>query len=154
MVQEFSQLRVFPVNHIIRPTYSSSNRRSLVVEIHQDDPHQEETTTNRMDSLVQDLNSALEESTKLNDGMKTKGGWKQQEGGQQHPPNDKRRAWRRRCKSTSNLAAIIPGAGQEKNLSKITGTKDIISVTEVPNPSKVAVQNNSDLTGKLIVNKI
>ena len=148
MVQEFSQLRVLPTNHTLRSSHASSNRRSLVVEIHQDDPNPDETTSTRMDSLVQDLNSALEESTKLNDGLKINRGIRQQD--QPHPSSTKRRTWRRRCKSTSNLAALIPGAGLERRSSKLIGAKEGISPSEVANPSTNTVQNNSDLTSKLI----
>ena len=149
IVQDFSQLRVLPINHTLRSTHSSNNRRSLLVEIHRDDPNPEETTAIRMDSLVQDLNSALEESTKLNDVLKAKDLMKQQGGGQQYSSHTKRRAWRRRCKSTSNLAAIIPGNGLERRPSNISGIKDTISKSEVPNPSTVLAQNNSDLTGNM-----
>ena len=95
------------------------------------------------------MNSALEESTKLNDVLKAKDLMKHQGGGQQHSSHTKRRAWRRRCKSTSNLAAIIPGNGLERRPSNISGIKDTISKSEVPNPSTVLAQNNSDLTGNI-----
>ena len=146
MVQEFSQLRVLPMNHNLRASHSSSHRRSLVVEIHRDDPNPEETTGIRMDSLVQDLNSALEESTKLNDGLKAQSGMKQQDV-EKLQSNTKRRAWRRRCKSTSNLAAIIPANSLEKRPTKLNAGKDPNCTPKASNASTVLAQNNSDLTG-------
>ena len=55
IVQDFSQLRFLPMNHANR-THSSSNRRSLVVELQsQDEQNAEAEATTRMDALVQDL---------------------------------------------------------------------------------------------------
>ena len=82
-----------------------------------------------MDALVQDLNSALEESTRLDDSVKIKEQQKQLEK-QQHYSSGKRRVWRRRCKSTSNLVAITPGANVEKFPLSNNGTRDVIATTE------------------------
>ena len=65
----FGQSKEFP-SALASPHNYSQNRRSV-----------------RMDELVQDLNSALDESTAGS--------------------RPKRKVWRRRCKSTSNLAAIM-----------------------------------------------
>ena len=127
IVNEFSRLRVLTPNPLNR-TQSSGNRRSLIVELRKEEQNGEEETT-RMDALVQDLNSALEESTRLDDSVKIKEQQKQLEK-QQHHPSGKRRVWRRRCKSTSNLVAITPGAKVERLPLSNNGTRDVIATTE------------------------
>ena len=127
IVNEFSRLRVLTPNPLNR-TQSGGNRRSLIVELRKEEQNGEEETT-RMDALVQDLNSALEESTRLDDSVKIKEQQKQLEK-QQHYSSGKRRVWRRRCKSTSNLVAITPGANVEKFPLSNNGTKDVIATTE------------------------
>ena len=142
MVQEFSQLRVLPISNTNR-TNSTSNRRSLVVELHQDEQNGEEATT-RMDALVQDLNSALEESTRLDGAGKIK----DSSNYDKHPPSGKRRVWRRRCKSTSNLAAITQSP---KVIERLPSSKSVIKNVPVTDDSNAmaTVQNNSDETGMM-----
>ena len=148
MVQDFSQLRVLPKNHTNR-THSSSNRRSLVVDFHQDEQHGEAEATTRMDALVHDLNSALEEST-MTEGVKDKSK-ERNSNHEKHPhhhTSGKRRVWRRRCKSTSNLAIITQGAKTIERLPGLnSGIKKVNQKVDESN-SMETVQNNSDDTGK------
>ena len=145
IVQEFSQLRVLPQTSSANRNQSSSNRRSLVVELCQDERKGDEGIT-RMDALVQDLNSALEESTRAD--MRHPNGDISNVEIQQNPQNSKRRAWRRRCKSTSNLASIA-----SKTTSKVSeklsrgATRNIVTTTE-PSTEMGSLQNdNSNETG-------
>ena len=148
IVQEFSQLRVLPQTSANR-NQSSSNRRSLVVELCQDERKGDEGIT-RMDALVQDLNSALEESTRAD--MRHQNGDISNVDVQQHPQNSKRRAWRRRCKSTSNLASIASKSTSKVNEKLSKGaTRNIVSTTEQPSTEMGSIQNdNSNETGKMI----
>ena len=146
IVQEFSQLRVLPQTSSANRNQSSSNRRSLVVELCPDERKGDEGIT-RMDALVQDLNSALEESTRA-DMMRHQNGDISNVEIQQHQQNSKRRAWRRRCKSTSNLASIA-----SKTTSKVSeklskgATRNIVATTE-PSTEMGSLQNdNSNETG-------
>merc|ERR1719362_1904207 len=94
-----------------------------------------------MDALVQDLNSALEESTRAD--MRHPNGDISNVEIQQHPQNSKRRAWRRRCKSTSNLASIA-----SKTTSKVSeklsrgATRNIVTTTE-PSTEMGSLQNDN-----------
>ena len=148
MVQDFSQLRVLPKTHTNR-THSSSNRRSLVVELHQDEQNGEAEATTRMDALVQDLNSALEESTRMDGGEdKFKESNSNHEKHPHHHTSGKRRVWRRRCKSTSNLAVITQGSKTIEKLPSLnSGIKKVNPKADDPNVM-VTAQNNSDETGK------
>ena len=143
IVQDFSQLRVLPTNHANR-THSSSNRRSLVVELQsQDEQNGEAEATTRMDALVQDLNSALEESTRMDGGVKLKEGSIQN--AKHHHTSGKRRVWRRRCKSTSNLAVIPQGS---KTIERLPSLHSDITKVHTKADESNAMHNNSDETGK------
>ena len=144
IVQEFSQLRVLPQTSANR-NQSSSNRRSLVVELCQDERKGDEGIT-RMDALVQDLNSALEESTRAD--MRHQNGDISNVEIQQHPQNSKRRAWRRRCKSTSNLASIASKTTSKVN-EKISTVKGAArNITTETSTEMGSLQNdNSNETG-------
>ena len=141
MVQDFSQLRVLPPHHTNRPN-CSKNRRSLVVDFGKEEQNKEEGTI-RMDALVQDLNSALEESTRaVASGTKTK----EVSNYDKHPPSGKRRVWRRRCKSTSNLAAIAQGTKVDRVPTSKMGSSNITAAAESSN-AMATNQTNSDETG-------
>ena len=145
MVQDFSQLRVLPPHQTNRPN-CSKNRRSLVVDLGKEEQNREEGSI-RMDALVQDLNSALEESTRA-----VAAGTNPKEGSnceKQHPPpSGKRRVWRRRCKSTSNLAAITKGTKVDRLPPSKGGNSNITATADSSNATMATAQNNSDETGK------
>ena len=150
MVQDFSQLRVLPKNHTNR-THSSSNRRSLVVDLHQDEQNGEAEATTRMDALVQDLNSALEESTRMDGGEeKLKESNSNHEKHHHHHTSGKRRVWRRRCKSTSNLALITQGSKSIERLPSLNSGITKVNPRADDSNAMVTVQNNSDETGNKI----
>ena len=143
IVQDFSKLRVLPPQS--NKGASSKNRRSLVVDIGKEE-HSREEGRNRMDALVQDLNSALEESTTSVIGTATK------ESGNTGKQLGKRRVWRRRCKSTSNLAAMAqnPRVGNKlpSTINNNAGIATNISATAESSNAMTTTQNNSDETGR------
>jgi len=65
----------------------------------------------RMDELVQDLSSALDESTNKVGHQESVQAIQARNSGTTAAGGGKRRVWRRRCKSTSNLAAIAAATG-------------------------------------------
>ena len=143
IVQDFSKLRVLPPQS--NKGASSKNRRSLVVDIGKEEQSREDGR-NRIDALVQDLNSALEESTTSVIGTAAK------DSGNTGKQLGKRRVWRRRCKSTSNLAAMAQntrvGNKLPSTINSNAGIPANISATAESSNAMTTTQNNSDETGR------
>ena len=138
IVQDFSKLRVLPPKS--NKEASSKNRRSLVVDIGKEQSR--EDGRNRMDALVQDLNSALEESTTSVIGTTA------QDSGNTGKQLGKRRVWRRRCKSTSNLAAMAQNTRVGNQLPSTINNNAGIPATAASSNTMTTTQNNSDETGR------
>ena len=143
MVQDFSQLRVLPPS--TNKQNNNKNRRSLVVDFDKEEEQSKEEGTIRMDALVQDLNFALEESTRSVAGPNAKERCNY-ERTQSFISGKQRRAWRRRCKSTSNLAAITQETKADSLPSTKKGNNDVKATAYTFN-MMATTKTNSDETG-------
>ena len=159
IVKEFSQLRVLPQTTTNTNTTRGSatdNRRSLITESlgsSRDDPNSTEDSI-RMDALAQDLKYALEESTKVEAGR----GMSEQKAvkgaATDNKCGGKRRVWRRRCKSTSNLA-VVGNAGRTSSTTKPKAMLEVSGstasnasvITAGPSNTMTTTQNYSDESG-------
>jgi len=121
IVHEFSRLRVLS-NRKSDPPSPSRTKKKLV------STGNSSAASKNMDALVHDLNTALELDEANNSSANAASG-----SGAAGGNRDKRRVWRRRCKSTSNLACLNanssnPTGDSKKNQSQ--NSEDSSSSTE------------------------
>ena len=98
IVHEFSRLRVL------------SHSKSTPISDPPSPSKKKKLTNKKMDALVHDLNTALE-LEEINNSSANAGS------GSGTAANARRKVWRRRCKSTSNLACL-PGSSNSTELKK------------------------------------
>ena len=98
IVHEFSRLRVLSKSTPISDPPSPSKNKKL--------------NTKRMDALVKDLNTALE-LEEMNNSSANAGS-----AGSGATSNARRKVWRRRCKSTSNLSCLNAGSSNATDVKK------------------------------------